>query len=56
MSRLSCSWTNLSNFCKKYMKSGNTALTFNYFTEWILHMICFEFKIAEANFALTTPR
>ena len=31
------------------MKSGNTTLTFNYFMEWILHMICFEFKIAEAN-------
>ena len=57
MSRLTCScmadWTNLSNFCKnrwnratqhKYVK-----LTFNYFMEWILHMICFEFKIAEAN-------
>ena len=35
------------------MKSGNTTLicemTFNYFMEWILDMICFEFKIAEAN-------
>ena len=24
-------------------------MTFNYFIEWILNMICFEFKIAEAN-------
>ena len=31
------------------MKWGNTTLTFNYFMEWILHMICFEFKIVEEN-------
>ena len=60
MTRLTCSCTadmdQFVQFLQKYMKSGNTTLTFNYFMEWILHMICFEFKIAEANFALTTPR
>ena len=53
MSRLTCScmadMDQFVQFLQKYMKSGNTTLTFNYFMEWILHMICFEFKIAEAN-------